>query len=52
LNPLEQDLLAIPSIAELHEVWDFLSMNSQVGFVSLLGGHLRETGFLAFDITV
>jgi hypothetical protein len=25
-----QDLLAIPSVAELHEVWDFLSVNSQV----------------------
>jgi hypothetical protein len=29
LNLIEQDLLAIPSIAELHEVWDFLSINSQ-----------------------
>jgi sorting nexin-13 len=29
LNLVEQDLLAIPSIAELHEVWDFLSINSQ-----------------------
>lgn len=25
-----QDLLAIPSVAELHEVWDFLSVNSEV----------------------
>lgn len=25
-----QDLLAIPSVAEMHEVWDFLSENSQV----------------------
>jgi hypothetical protein len=32
LNLVEQDLLAIPSIAELHEVWDFLSINSQVTF--------------------
>lgn len=30
-----QSLLAIPSVAELHEVWDFLSVNSQV-FYSLL----------------
>jgi hypothetical protein len=29
LDKYLRDLLAIPSIAELHEVWDFLSMNSQ-----------------------
>ncbi|CAM6072937.1 unnamed protein product [Sphagnum tenellum] len=29
LDKYLRDLLAIPSIAELHEVWDFLSINSQ-----------------------
>ncbi|CAM6107993.1 unnamed protein product [Calypogeia fissa] len=29
LDKYLKDLLAIPSIAELHEVWDFLSANSQ-----------------------
>jgi hypothetical protein len=43
LNLVEQDLLAIPSIAELHEVWDFLSINSQVAFF-FYGRLLRELG--------
>lgn len=29
LDKYLKDLLAIPSVAELHEVWDFLSLNSQ-----------------------
>lgn len=32
LDKYLQDLLAVPSVAESHEVWDFLSANSQVSW--------------------